>query len=305
MFPGRRTAAAALAATALAAAAALSTPADISDGLSTAKTVAATAWASAAEEVTSKATEYVRSGDEPFDAMSYVGRWYEVASLKTGFAGEGQQDCHCTQGIYMPRSDPTRDGGIRLDVSTFCVHGSPAGRVSGITGDVSCADPKELALAPEFETPLEREERIKEKCVLRFPSIPFVPPEPYDVIRTDYTSYALVQGSKDRSFVQIYSRTPDPGAQFIRRQKRTLAELGYAVDKIRDTPQDCPVVPIPALMDAMKTGSEMDSTMKNTMPANVKIADLLPPEGTAFAGPRNPLDSVKDLFGLFNQEVTE
>lgn len=24
-------------------------------------------------------------------------RWYEVASLKKGFAGEGQQDCHCTQ----------------------------------------------------------------------------------------------------------------------------------------------------------------------------------------------------------------
>jgi lipocalin len=34
---------------------------------------------------------------ELFDPVRYVGRWYEVASLKKGFAGEGQQDCHCTQ----------------------------------------------------------------------------------------------------------------------------------------------------------------------------------------------------------------
>lgn len=34
---------------------------------------------------------------ELFDAMRYAGRWYEIASLKKGFAGEGQEDCHCTQ----------------------------------------------------------------------------------------------------------------------------------------------------------------------------------------------------------------
>lgn len=37
------------------------------------------------------------SAQELFSPMAYVGRWYEVASLKRGFAGEGQQDCHCTQ----------------------------------------------------------------------------------------------------------------------------------------------------------------------------------------------------------------
>ncbi|XP_024190867.1 chloroplastic lipocalin isoform X2 [Rosa chinensis] len=32
-----------------------------------------------------------------FDPIRYSGRWYEVASLKRGFAGKGQEDCHCTQ----------------------------------------------------------------------------------------------------------------------------------------------------------------------------------------------------------------
>ena len=32
-----------------------------------------------------------------FDPIRYSGRWFEVASLKGSFAGQGQQDCHCTQ----------------------------------------------------------------------------------------------------------------------------------------------------------------------------------------------------------------
>ena len=62
--------------------------------------------------------------------MAYAGRWYEVASLKKGFAGEGQADCHCTQGIYTPKQ--SEEGEIRLQVDTFCLHGGPSGRLSGI-----------------------------------------------------------------------------------------------------------------------------------------------------------------------------
>lgn len=97
------------------------------------------------------------------------------------------------QGIYSIREEPASKPGLHLDVSTFCVHGSPTGRISGIKGAVTCADPYPLSLLPEFETTLERQEGIFEKCLLRFPAIPFIPPEPYDVLRTDYTSYALVQ----------------------------------------------------------------------------------------------------------------
>ena len=30
------------------------------------------------------------------DPVRHSGRWSEVASLKRGFAGQGQEDCHCT-----------------------------------------------------------------------------------------------------------------------------------------------------------------------------------------------------------------
>lgn len=35
-----------------------------------------------------------------FNPSRYAGRWFEVASLKRGFAGQGQEDCHCTQVGY-------------------------------------------------------------------------------------------------------------------------------------------------------------------------------------------------------------
>lgn len=31
-----------------------------------------------------------------FDPIRYSGRWFEVASVKRGFAGQGQEDCDCT-----------------------------------------------------------------------------------------------------------------------------------------------------------------------------------------------------------------
>lgn len=193
-----------------------------------------------------------------------------------------------------------------------------------------CANPVLLEVLPEFKSAQERADMIVEKCLLTFDSLPFIPAEPYNVIRTDYKArrgrgrrmgwqghgvggrkvegpavgpsaaalglllsvrsllplfllplqtYALVQGAKDRSFVQagawaahclcwelaragagarwppagaqlespgpraacpapqIYSRTPNPGPEFIAEKKAVLAELGYPADEIRDTPQ--------------------------------------------------------------------
>lgn len=53
------------------------------------------------------------------------------------------------------------------------------------------------------ETDLEMQEMIKEKCFLRFPTLPFIPKLPYDVIATDYDNFALVSGAKDRGFIQV------------------------------------------------------------------------------------------------------
>lgn len=265
---------------------------------------------------------YEYNGKKLFDPMGYSGRWYEVASLKTGFSGEGQQDCHCTQGIYTPKEMAE---GIKLEVDTFCVHGSPTGRLSGILGSVSCANPLLLEVLPEFLTPAERQEGIIEKCTLSFDSLPFLPPQPYVIIRTDYTSYALVRGSTDRSFIQIYSRTPNPGAAFIAEKKDVLRELGYPADDIVDTPQDCVEMSPDAMMAAMDAGMRSGKRMPastppaeamrgydlgpvpiSTIPAPNDVlgnnADQRPSKGVTFDSVRNPLESVKNLFRLFGMQ---
>ncbi|XP_057950994.1 chloroplastic lipocalin isoform X3 [Malania oleifera] len=179
-----------------------------------------------------------------FDPIRYSGRWFEVASLKRGFAGQGQQDCHCTQ------------------VDTFCVHGGPDGYITGIRGNVQCLSEQDL---DKNETDLEKQEMIKEKCFLRFPTLPFIPKEPYDVIATDYDSFSLVSGAKDRSFIQIYSRTPDPGPEFIEKYKSYLANFGYDPSKIKDTPQDCEVMSNSQLA-AMMSMSGMQQALTNQFP---------------------------------------
>ncbi|KAG6486177.1 hypothetical protein ZIOFF_054747 [Zingiber officinale] len=132
---------------------------------------------------------------ENFDPVRYSGRWFEVASLKRGFAGQGQEDCHCTQGIY---SFDAQTPSIQVD--TFCVHGGPDGYITGIRGKVECLSEEDTE---KTETNLERREMIKEKCYLRFPTLPFIPKEPYDVITTDYDNFSIVSGAKDKSFVQV------------------------------------------------------------------------------------------------------
>lgn len=96
---------------------------------------------------------------------------------------------------------------------------------------------------------------------MRFPAVPIIPKEPYDIIDTDYKNFALVQGAKDKGFVQIYSRVPNPGKAFIKRQKDRLIELGYDPSKLKDTPQDCQE-PFNKMMQGMMSGGEMTSMDK-------------------------------------------
>ncbi|XP_062077762.1 chloroplastic lipocalin [Humulus lupulus] len=192
-----------------------------------------------------------------FDPIRYSGRWFEVASLKRGFAGQGQEDCHCTQGVYTFDMEAPS-----IQVDTFCVHGDPDGYITGIRGKVQCLSENDLE---QNETDLEKQEMIKEKCYLRFPTLPFIPKEPYDVIATDYYNFALVSGAKDRSFIQIYSRTPNPGPQFIEKYKSYLANFGYDPSKIKDTPQDCQVMSNSQLT-AMMSMSGMQQALTNQFP---------------------------------------
>lgn len=87
-----------------------------------------------------------------------------------------------------------------IQVDTFCVHGGPDGYITGIRGKVQCL-PEEDSETKEAE--LEKPVMITEKCYLRFPTLPFIPKEPYDVLATDYDNFALVSGAKDKSFIQV------------------------------------------------------------------------------------------------------
>ncbi|XVF03924.1 hypothetical protein REPUB_Repub05bG0035500 [Reevesia pubescens] len=149
-----------------------------------------------------------------------------------------------------------------IQVDTFCVHGGPDGYITGIKGQVQCLSEEDLV---KNETDLERQEMIKEKCYLRFPTLPYIPKEPYDVIATDYDNFSLVYGSKGRSFIQIYSRTPNPGHEFIEKYKAYLANFGYDPSKIKDAPQDCQVMSNSQLA-AMMSMSGMQQALTNQFP---------------------------------------
>ncbi|CAI9755008.1 unnamed protein product [Fraxinus pennsylvanica] len=223
-----------------------------------------------------------------FDPVRYAGRWFEVASLKRGFAGQGQEDCHCTQGIYTFDLDTPA-----IQVDTFCVHGGPDGYITGIRGKVQCLSEADKE---KNETDLEKQEMIKEKCYLRFPTLPFIPKEPYDVIATDYDNYALVSGAKDKSFIQIYSRTPNPGPEFIEKYKSYLANFGYDPSKIKDTPQDCEVMSSSQL-EAMMSMSAMQKALTNQFPdLELKAPVALNPVTSVF-------DTLKKLVELYFKQL--
>ncbi|KAL5707565.1 hypothetical protein ACHQM5_018455 [Ranunculus cassubicifolius] len=219
-----------------------------------------------------------------FDPVRYSGRWFEVASLKGGFAGQGQEDCHCTQGVYTYNPDIPS-----IQVDTICVHGSPDGYITGIRGNVQCLSDQDKY---KNQTDLEKREMIREKCYLRFPKLPFIPKLPYDVIATDYDNFALVSGSKDKSFIQIYSRNPVPGAAFIEKYKTYLADYGYDPSKIKDTPQDCEVMS-DSKLSAMMSMSGMEKTLTNEFPTlELKSSVAFDPLTSVF-------DTLKKLVQLY------
>ena len=60
--------------------------------------------------------------------------------------------------------------------------------------------------------------------------------------------------------MQIYSRVPNPGEDFIEGQLATLAALGYPANDIARTPQDCSDqfanMSVDALMAMMRSGMQ-------------------------------------------------
>lgn len=83
---------------------------------------------------------------------------------------------------------------------------------------------------------------------------------------------------------QIYSRTPNPGPEFIAKYKLVLADYGYDPSKIKDTPQDCEVSD--SQLAAMMSMNGMQQALTNQFP------DL----GLKSAVEFNPFTSVFDTL---------
>jgi len=100
----------------------------------------------------------------------------------------------------------------------------------------------------------------------------------------------LYQEQKNKSFVQIYSRTPNPGPDFIVNFKSYLASLGFDPSQIKDTPQDCEVMPTSQLALMM---SQMQAALTNQFPdVGLKKDVQLNPFS-------NVLDTFKNFLALY------
>lgn len=94
------------------------------------------------------------------------------------------------------------------------------------------------------------------------------------------------------SIFQIYSRTPDPGPEFIEKYKNYLANFGYDPSKIKDTPQDCEVMSNSQLA-AMMSMSGMQRALTNQFPdLGLKAPIELDPLTSVF-------DTLKKLLELY------
>lgn len=94
------------------------------------------------------------------------------------------------------------------------------------------------------------------------------------------------------TWFQIYSRTPNPGLEFIDKYKSYLASLGYDSSKIKDTPQDCEVMSNSQLA-AMMSMSGMEQALTNQFPnLELKAPVALNPFTSVF-------DTLKKLVELY------
>lgn len=91
---------------------------------------------------------------------------------------------------------------------------------------------------------------------------------------------------------QIYSRTPNPGPQFIEKYKSYLANFGYDPSKIKDTPQDCQAMSSSQLA-AMMSMSGMKEALTNQFPRLELKASI---EFDPFT---SILDTLKKLLELY------
>lgn len=109
----------------------------------------------------------------------------------------------------------------------------------------------------------------------------------------DYFTFFIVLKCNEALFEkQIYSRTPDPGSEFIEKYKSYLANFGYDPSKIKDTPQDCQVMSSSQLA-LMMSMPGMNEALTNQFP-NLELK--APVEFNPFT---SVFDTCKKLLELY------
>jgi hypothetical protein len=84
----------------------------------------------------------------------------------------------------LPARQVAAQAGLqRLGPRTREVQPRACAPAHAVQGSVTCANPLLLELLPEFKSAMEVEEGIIAKCSLQFDSLPFIPAEPYNIIR--------------------------------------------------------------------------------------------------------------------------
>ncbi|KAJ0103165.1 hypothetical protein Patl1_04267 [Pistacia atlantica] len=219
-----------------------------------------------------------------FDPVRYSGRWFEVASLKRGFAGQGQEDCHCTQGVYTFDMEAPS-----IQVDTFCVHGGPDGYITGIRGkepyDVIATDYDNFSLVSGAK---DRSfiQLSGEPHILGIVSLSVI-------VKRFLNSKTLASDNHRLTNTGLY--TQEHRSLDVHSSKSTNLTwriLDMIRSKIKDTPQDCEVMSNSKLA-AMMSMPGMQQALTNQFP------DLELKSPIAFDPFTSVFDTLKKLVQLY------
>ena len=177
-----------------------------------------------------------------FSPLLFSGFWYEVSSIKPNIVPYIQQHCRNTKTLFIyDNSNPSKS---ILHTQTACTDFDNTVKTT-LEAEISCNNISSSKSSMKSST----------KCIISYPSQPFVPQSEYKILNTDYSTYAIVATNtynnkiNSSSIIQIYARVPYPGAKFITTYKNTLYKLfNYNYknnNEFYDTPQDLACIAIP------------------------------------------------------------
>lgn len=162
-----------------------------------------------------------------FNQLKYSGMWYEISSKKINPHGVAAK-CRNTKTL------------LQFDADANKIHAQTA-----------CSD-----FQNNMNVFLEAEIVCKKnstKCKISYPADPFIPTFSYNIIETDYSTYSFVAYNSGKEFrnLQIFSRVPYPGPEWIEKIKsQILSEhliTQSEMNQFYDTPHDLACIPIASL----------------------------------------------------------